>query len=369
MNRNNLYLDTQYKQLDILRAICAFFVFNCHFFAMFPQKYSLFDYFYILINAKAAVIYFFILSGAVITYSTYKKEKDQSTSFKKQTIYFFKRYLRLLPVIFFSIIITWCICRLGLLTIQPFIKDSIWLKHFYFANFPKDSFLIALKDCFFNAYFAKSLFNGNLWTIPYELIVACIIYFLTNKINTKKHFIILLILVSLVTFTLINTRALFVMSFFWGMIITKIILSNKIKINPSYRYILLAIPILLLNIPSNNTTILNLITLISVCIIIFTIGNFTFHKITNIYNYKFIKNFSEISYEFYGFHLLIFISLTCQLQQSLMQYYNFYTCLIINYIITFIATYFISLLFHKYFVKKIWNKTIKILFDKYDKDC
>ena len=104
-------------QYDIVRGLMCFFIFNCHFLAMFnfPKQSSMVLQYLkaSLSNAHLGVIYFFLLSGTVLSLSFLRKK----VSIKSIPLFLLKRFLRLLPPIFFSLLVTYILmcCHLTIL--------------------------------------------------------------------------------------------------------------------------------------------------------------------------------------------------------------------------------------------------------------
>lgn len=171
--------------LECARGIASFIVLFHHFFTAFqPEvRQSVWENgvhatpLYIIMNGKGAVIFFFILSGFVLTYRMYS-----NPSIQKTIVSSFKRLPRLmLPV--------GCSMLLGLLVLQyggaQYIEasehsGSSWLGQFANAAFP-ENFSPSLMDVFTRSFMVFILpqheyYNTNLWTMRSEFLGSLLVF-------------------------------------------------------------------------------------------------------------------------------------------------------------------------------------------------
>ena len=183
MSVNNIR-NTNTWQFDIVRGIMCLFIFNCHFFAMFnfPVLPSVGKYLKSFIsNAPLGIIYFFMLSGMVLSLSFFRKK----TELKSIPRFVVKRFLRLLPPILISLAVTYVIMRSGLIFIdnlKPCCSLSNWAASLFQFN-PND--VSPLEDII-NAYFlGHSEYNANLWIVRFEFLVPLAILAMHKFVKYK----------------------------------------------------------------------------------------------------------------------------------------------------------------------------------------
>ncbi|QQS69129.1 acyltransferase [Candidatus Saccharibacteria bacterium] len=186
--------------LDSVRGIAAFSVILWHFASIFfpaaigagsAYAHSSYDFWFYhsplasLFSGSLAVSLFFILSGFVLSLRFF--ENKQSSLFTAS----FKRYFRLMPVAFFSIIMSYAILSLGYYTnsTDSAILHSPWTGNTYFSFSP--SFIGAIWQGLIGAFTlqaeASSTYNPVLWTIYYELLGSFIIFGLASMCRGMRR--------------------------------------------------------------------------------------------------------------------------------------------------------------------------------------
>ena len=174
--------------LEGMRGIAAFYVFTHHFLLIFYPSYYFGQHNWTnhILNPDLAVSWFFVHSGYVLSLKGvdlagtdyWQHLKDQAA----------RRYLRLLPLVLFSIILTYLCMNLNMTFNHEFGKkmNSVWLSQY--LNFNPD-IGEALKQAFYGVYFSfksSSTYNPNLWTIGHELISSYLLFALLAAIGWWK---------------------------------------------------------------------------------------------------------------------------------------------------------------------------------------
>lgn len=209
MNSNKLF------ELEALRGIASIITFFGHFFIAFLPALSGFftpgqgligTPFFFIINGSAAVIFFFVLSGFVLTYKYYRTQEISII-----TIGVTKRYFRLAGPVFIVIMLSYLIFKLDLYHYidAGIMTNSPWLEDFAYSGRGRN-FNPSLKDalkqgtilCFFRG---DSYYNNNLWTMKVELIGSMISFALAPIfINFRKKEFIFSLPILLLLFHFIN---------------------------------------------------------------------------------------------------------------------------------------------------------------------
>jgi peptidoglycan/LPS O-acetylase OafA/YrhL len=194
--------------IDGLRGILALIVFFHHFILMFfpayyygcntpiegfsvvPSVYKTIAYspLNLLINGNFAVIFFFVLSGYVLSVKYFQQFNASSLAAD-----IFKRYFRLAIPIFGSCLLVYLAHRLSLFH-QMFVPVSgmngSWLPNLFKQDFsPWHVFTFS----FFDAVFlGKTPYNSVLWTMVFEFFGAVLVYVLLfiNQFNKRPMVVI-----------------------------------------------------------------------------------------------------------------------------------------------------------------------------------
>ena len=193
-----------------MRGIAAFMVFLFHFILGFmPQRHGqepgsaipggnlMETPFFFLINGHAAVTFFFVLSGFVLSYSYFRKASNLGLIGS-----IIKRWPRLFPIALISTIISWLLIKYGLYSYAETaqITNSQWMASFAHAggDFVNSSFTDAVMQGFFLTFFrGDENLNTSLWTMHYEFIGSLLVFALIpilNGIKGKLAIIVFIIL-------------------------------------------------------------------------------------------------------------------------------------------------------------------------------
>lgn len=182
-----------------MRGLAAFVVFLFHFILGFmPQRHGqesataipggnlMETPFFFLINGHAAVTFFFVLSGFVLSYSYFRKGSNAGLAGS-----IIKRWPRLFPVALISTIISWLLIRYGLYSYSEtaLVTNSQWMARFAHAggDFLGSSFTDAFMQGFFFTFFrGDENLNTSLWTMHYEYIGSLVVFALIPILNGSR---------------------------------------------------------------------------------------------------------------------------------------------------------------------------------------
>lgn len=182
-----------------MRGLAAFMVFLFHFILGFmPQRHGqeaavaipggnlLETPFFFLINGHAAVTFFFVLSGFVLSYSYFAKNSNDGLLGS-----IIKRWPRLFPMALISTLFSWLMIHYGLYTYAETanITKSGWMARFASSSgdFLNATGFDAFMQGFFYSFF-KGDFNLNtsLWTMHYEFIGSLLVFGLIPILNGTR---------------------------------------------------------------------------------------------------------------------------------------------------------------------------------------
>ena len=346
--------------MDGVRGLMAVMIYSCHFFAVFTDvlpSYGYFHPFAWLVNSKLGLCYFFLLSGFVITYSQQKKQK-RTNIFK----YICKRFIRLLPPIFFSIIMMWLVMRyVGFLFGDI---DSAWLNTLPYTNYSTSNMTNPFRDIFLNSYFGGTVYyNCNLWAIRFEFIVPVFIVLISPYLWNKY--------VRLAIFSVILLLGLFIeKNWFYfdcmliGMLLCFLLCNTNIckKTNLILKIICATIFIMISFFPyALSRSLINnrLINLLATLILVVWIIR-SHNKIkSQILNSWLIKLCGAISYEIYVFHLFFILTVGVFIFNMLNIFMSYNLSVVTAYMTVLVATVLFSFVFKRYISSPIMKNISK----------
>ena len=350
-------------QYDIVRGLRCFFIFNCHFLAMFnfPKQSSMVLQYLkaSLSNAHLGVIYFFLLSGTVLSLSFLRKK----VSIESIPLFLLKRFLRLLPPIFFSLLVTYLLMRSHLIYVDNLgqtVSLNSWAKTLYCFT---PSELSPLKDVFDTYILGHSGYNPNLWIIRFEFLVPILIL-LTYKLikyRITRYSIFILTAVVMGGYILMGIDKMllfsYVLMFFLGLIVAyrasiDTPSSQKIKWMTFAAMVLWCISVIF------NDSVNRLIDMILSSLLLLVMYHKTFAGIKILAKVPFVKTLGKISYEFFVYHLCVIASLSCWIFLQLYSECGYYIALLITYICTVIIVFALSWVSY-YLTLKYYNPILK----------
>ena len=224
--------------LESMRGIAAFMVFLFHFMLGFmPQRHGqepataipggnlMETPLFFLINGHAAVTFFFVLSGFVLSYSYFRKSSNQGLVGS-----IIKRWPRLFPIALISTIFSWLLIQYGLYsyTETAQITNSQWMARFAHAggDFINSSFSDAFMQGFFLTFFrGDENLNTSLWTMHYEFIGSLLVFALIPILNGLKGKL------ALIVFLIMMLAAFFVSVYMCAFIMGCFLSYNRCQIN------------------------------------------------------------------------------------------------------------------------------------------
>lgn len=177
MSENN-----RYSFLDSTRGLAAFIVLLAHTIKTFAPKFfnSLFSFIW---DSQAAVLYFFILSGFVLTVSI----KSTDLLLKTYTSFAARRILRIYPAFIIVLLLAFCF--------YPFFNYPVnsWLNEYWQNNFsiPKMFKQVILIFRIPNEPAERILPHD--WTLSIEIMISLLLPFLVWIAKKKSWLIIILV--------------------------------------------------------------------------------------------------------------------------------------------------------------------------------
>jgi len=334
MVKNKLY------ELEALRGIASLVVFIWHFLiAFYPKTTGYYDNnsglmgnpLFALINGSAAVVFFFVLSGFVLTYKFFLTNDN---SYLVNSI--LKRYFRLVLPILISIMLSYLLFSMNFYYYESAseITRSKWLVKF--ANSQKGgniipSFIEAfLQGIYFCLFKGESYYNNNLWTMKVEFFGSIISFCISPIIiHSKKIGIALFSLILFFIFYFSNT---YYVSFLSGTLIAYWFSRKKtFKISKLSTVIIIFLSFILMGFfkPVHFYEFLNnqfisinklriyLYTFASILIIMLFLSNVSFKKYFNGKVGMFLGN---ISFPLYLLHSIIICSFSSYIYLVLYRY-------------------------------------------------
>ena len=137
----------------------------------------------LLYNGSFAVSVFFVLSGFVLTYKFFK-DRAFPVYLIPLTV---KRYVRLIPPVFVSILLSFLLLRFSLLYNLPasIITRSGWLRGYMHFE---PNLLTALYESFIGSFFSHQFtYNGVLWTMTFEFFGSLLVFLFVALFRSMKR--------------------------------------------------------------------------------------------------------------------------------------------------------------------------------------
>ena len=177
--------------LDGLRTVFCSVVVIHHFLQVFYPSFP-----QILFNdGNMAVLYFLMLTGFVTPLQIFAKKEFTKFHIIRYSVL---RYLRLLPVVFVTIMGAYILQQAGALRTQEtavaFDLDKI--RNYYRSSC---SFTSAIWDGIIGAFFFQPELNPPLWTISYEMWGGILVYITATVLRKIRYRRILILLMSIVS--------------------------------------------------------------------------------------------------------------------------------------------------------------------------
>lgn len=291
-------------KLDGLRGIFSFMIIFFHYDSRILPEFISQNF--IKTGAWIFVEFFFVLSGYVISYNY-----DNLSTKNEFWIYLKKRFIRLYPLLFFTVILYFLFELLGNTLLKSFINTPVEVIDLVIATI--DSLLFTNSTPLFGD--TDGGMNSPSWSISAEMI-SYILFGLTTIYFTKKYktiFYAVLIVISLIIILKFKPPVNYFflrafVSFSLGYILFRVS-NSKIVLKNWVEYLIPISLILVLYVIHDNTFglahfngnfTINLIFFLSILILLKTNG-----VITRILDSRFIQFLGKISYSIYLNHLLL----------------------------------------------------------------
>ncbi|HEY0246417.1 MAG TPA: acyltransferase [Mucilaginibacter sp.] len=362
----------RYKQLDSLRGIAALTVFFGHFLAI-KTDLSLSNNLAlsivgILFNGNAAVIFFFVLSGFVLSLPFIEGEKPL-----KLTSFYVKRIFRIYPALIFAIIFS-----LGL---KEYVFDKSmmigfpeWIKSFWALDWNKENIRdIARTFLLIGPNFNTHLIDPPIWSLVIEMKMSLILPFfiIIASRNGLVLNIALLLIIAYLTYKYDN----YAMSIFYtGILMAKYKYQLVSKISLWGLITTVAFTILAVGLYNNTLELLSYyhqlkppynhivgdyLAAIGSCMIMLIVIAST--KATWFFEHRIFTFFGNISFSFYLIHMPLLLTMTSIFSNKFIfsQAYIFLSTFLLATIISYCMFIFIEQPFQQKATKLL--KKYKIL--------
>ena len=319
-------------------------------------------------GATTGVCMFFTISGFLISYNFYKRNKKYDVSS------IFKRYLKLMLPILFSSIIIFLIVKSQIFRTKNLIEmySKIGLNNNY-KSYDENIFTI-IWNSLITVFRTSSLpINPPMWTMKFELIYSIISMLIINMIGKDKKRYYIYILMGLIT---MNS---YFFCFILGIALCDLWLNNKKLLQCLNRFDIKAIMLLIGLFLISSTYLNQNVTIYSVINNLF--GNIdylvVFHaigvsliilffllsdRVKNLFSKKLFVFLGKKSFGIYLFHWVILNTLSMYIVFKLTKYLKYYQATIISFVLTLI----IVVLFSSYFGKYI-DKFTKVIVEIVDR--
>ncbi|AIY12353.1 acyltransferase family protein [Cellulophaga baltica] len=201
------------KILDSIRGIAALLVFYHHIFKFneilffnYCNKVSFKILKFVSDLNQEAVLLFFIISGFSIGLSVFKKPLNSSRSINT---YFYRRFKRILPIYWISIIIAF---------LTGYFLKILYLPDFSFINLLANLLFIQTSSSISDSWAVPYGLNGPLWSLSFEMffyLIFPIAYYINKKYLFKINiYIKYLLLITLVIIGLIINKLIIFVPYF-----------------------------------------------------------------------------------------------------------------------------------------------------------
>jgi peptidoglycan/LPS O-acetylase OafA/YrhL len=359
----------RYQQLDSLRGLAALCVFLSHYLLAFKTDIHLTAVLKetplgVLVNGRAAVMFFFVLSGFVLTLPFVNKERPL-----KVIAFYIKRIFRIYPayllaIAFALLLKTYLYHPMGL---QPF---SGWIKGFWMWGLNSKSYQELLKTgLMIGPNFNNDFIDPVIWSLVVEMKMSFLLPFLIILVARNKLVfnLVLFVVILVVTY---NHQTGFLGVFYLGILLAKYktyLISKLSKANLAAIIALTLLAVFLYNIsfeffkPWGDRAHLfayfwrDYLTAIGSCIII--IIPLSRNRVSAFLKAKPFLFLGDISYSFYLLHLPIIITI-CSLFASasvLSDELIFVSTLSLAFILSYFSFKYIEIPFQS-FSKKLTAK-------------
>ena len=315
-------------------------------------------------GAAMGVCMFFTISGFLIAYNYYKRNRNYDIS---STL---KRYLKLMIPVLVSSVIIFLIVKSRIFRTEGLIKmySKIGLNNNY-ASYNENIFNVIWSSLI--TLFRTSSFpiNPPMWTMKLELIYSVVSMLIINMIGkSNKRYLIYIFII----FITLNS---YFLCFILGIALCDIWLNNKAKLESLNKWDIKLI-ILFIGLFLISSTYLNqdtfiyeviknmfnnidyIVTFHSIGVALLILYFLLSDKIKNIFSKKIFVFFGKQSLGIYLFHWVIINTVSMYIVLVINKYLKYYQSTIISFVLTLIIVMFFSCYFTKY-INIITNKITK----------
>ncbi len=296
----------------------------------------------VLWNSRFAVTLFFVISGYALSYKYFvTKDREYLSSSA------IRRYVRLVVPVFFSVLVSFILIKTGAYS-NVFTADNFTKSTYYLGSWWKGdvSFMGVLNESFRTVFFAgaTSTYNPVLWTMIIEFFGSMLVFATLALFgNFSKRYLVYAILIVLI-------HSNFMPAFIIGLALCDYYHSEERKKSPKISVFLIFLFALYIGgyqslQASNAWGIFDFIEvagsafpfIIGASCFLFAVINSEWLK--RFFSSKPLQFLGRISFSLYLIHLIIIGSLACYL------FGYFYTTLHLNYGLSFILMFIVSLCF------------------------
>ena len=212
---------SRYRQLDSLRGIAALFVFLFHYVLIFTSSpawvgFSRYTPLGIMINGRASVMFFFVLSGFVLSLP-YMNGNDHSI---KLVPFYIKRIFRIFPAFIASILIA-LLLKTYFYDAKNTVALSQWTQQFWHWEWNKSTLKEIIKT-FTLIYpgIKANYFDPVIWSLVVEFQMSVILpFFIIVASRTKALYNILLL--PIIIWMVYYGQAYYLGMFYLGILLAK----------------------------------------------------------------------------------------------------------------------------------------------------
>ncbi|MBD1392328.1 acyltransferase family protein [Mucilaginibacter glaciei] len=357
----------RYKQLDSLRGIAALCVFFSHYLLIFGLSDKIIRPIIasplgILLNGHAAVMFFFVLSGFVLSLPFVEGHRPLQL-----TEFYVKRIFRIYPAFVVAILLA--------LVLKTYLYDErgiaafpVWVKHFWVWHWTTSNYWeIAKTLALIGPNFNADLIDPVIWSLVVEMKMSLILPFFIVLVS-RNNLVFNLLFFFIILLLVYNKQAGYLSVFYLGVLcakykdqlIAKVQLLSMILITG-----LVACSLILYNIsyeffvtygdkahPFQYFWRDHLTALGSCIVVIVVISRKTITKLLQGRVFKFI---GDISYSFYLVHLTLLITICSiiSLRAPLSYEYIFLLALVGSVAISYVIYRFVEVPFQKLAIKLV----------------
>ena len=314
--------------------------------------------FFFLINGHAAVTFFFVLSGFVLSYSYFRK--GSSAGLIGSII---KRWPRLFPIALISTILSWVLIKYGLYSYSETaeITKSQWMARFAHAggDFLNSTFTDAFMQGFFFTFFrGDENLNTSLWTMHYEFIGSLIVFAMIPMLNGLRGSLAIIVfgILMLAAFYINVYMCAFIMGCFFSYYRCQI--SDYKPIFPLSKFTLFFTALFVImafgytepgkgfysfmrmSDPSMMKTIRILIHSVAAVVLIEIILNYT--KVYTLFNSRTGRFLGRCSFALYVIHVPLIFSFSCYVFLSLLDQLGYRFTVLFTFIVSVIVLFLVS---------------------------